>query len=233
MDRAGPLFPSSWTSKLEIAGLVSGANTLHPRPDYLAQAGVFDEILKAASPVFEKSTEDGVRFRIYKVGSLEVRTTQERGNEEIVGAVFSSRGASTKGSQIQSIMQDDKLVKVTEYVEARGRYYVVMETEQGNVILTEKLRDAMPSWEENPADVTDRNSLAKVTFSLACRSAGVTVGDVRAYKDKQESSKSSKCYAHDAFKLVARRVDLRSGARQVLKSEGEWRQVKAADWRQH
>jgi len=234
MDHAGPLFPSSWTSKLEIASArLSGASTLHPRPDYLAQSGAFDEVLRSASPLFEKTTEDGLCFRIYRVGSLEVRTTQEHDSNEIVGAIFSTKDASKKGSQVQNIPQDDKLVKVTEYVEARGRYYVVLETEQGNMILTEKLKDGTFSWEENPADVMDRNSLAKVTFTQGCRGAGVLVGDVRAYKDKQVAGKSSKCYAHDAFKLVARRVDLKSGPRPVFKSEGDWRQVKAADWRQH
>jgi len=236
MDRAGPLFPSSWTSKLEIAGgSLSGAAVLHPRPDYQAEAGVFDDVLKSASPTFEKSTEDGVHFRIYRVGSLEVRTTQENDSKENVGAVFSvcpPKDASAKGSQIRNVLQDDKLVKVTEYVEARGRYYVVVETEQGNVILTEKLRDGTVSWEENPADVMDRNSLAKVTWTLACRSAGVTVGDMRAYRAKEaDSSRSSKCYAHGAFTLVARRVDLRSGSRQAAKSEGGWRQVKVSDWK--
>jgi len=148
--------------------------------------------------------------------------------KEIVGAVFSVRKAD-KGAKVRSVLQEDKLVKATEYVEARRHCYIVLETEQGNVIVTEKMKDGTVSWEENPADVTDRNSLAKVTWTTGCRGAGITVGDMLAYKGKDASApKDNKCYAHDAFKLVARRVDRSSG--NAAKIDGAWRQVKAADW---
>lgn len=37
------------------------------------------EVLPDTAPVFEKSAEDGTVFRIYRFGTLEVRTMQERG----------------------------------------------------------------------------------------------------------------------------------------------------------
>merc|ERR1711988_1224692 len=42
------------------------------------------------------------------------------------------------------------------------QYYVVLETEAGGMIVTERLHNGTVLFhEENPADVTDRNSLAK------------------------------------------------------------------------
>jgi len=91
-DGPGPLFPSSWTPTLQIAIGKSGepaharCGSLQPRMDYLAEAKY---VLNSVAPAFHKKTEDGTSFRIYRVGSLEVRTTQEHDGEESVGIVFS------------------------------------------------------------------------------------------------------------------------------------------------
>ena len=45
----------------------------------VAQAHVFDDVMRSAAPAFDMRTEDGMRFRIYRLGSLEVRTTREPG----------------------------------------------------------------------------------------------------------------------------------------------------------
>ena len=44
-------------------------------------------------PSLDPSCHSGAIFRIYQIGSLEVRTTQENFGKEQVGVVFSSRGA--------------------------------------------------------------------------------------------------------------------------------------------
>merc|ERR1711988_1463754 len=63
--------------------------TLHRRRDYEKEAELLEEVLKTAAPVFDKSCEDGMRFRIYRIGSLEFRSTQEMFGKEKIGAVFS------------------------------------------------------------------------------------------------------------------------------------------------
>merc|ERR1712050_679366 len=97
---AGHLFPTTWTDSIEIVfgqdqGQMHGSYTqggvLQARPDYLAQADMFSDVLKSTSPVFDESTEDGSRFRIYKFGSLEVRTGQESDGKETIGAIFCVR----------------------------------------------------------------------------------------------------------------------------------------------
>eukprot|EP00972_Heterocapsa_arctica_P093000 13716328-Heterocapsa_arctica.AAC.1 len=61
-------------------------------------------------------TEDGMRFRIYRVGSIEIRTTQVHDGEEVVGAVFSVCAATAQAS-LKSIADGELIVKATQYVE--------------------------------------------------------------------------------------------------------------------
>merc|ERR1712099_132986 len=79
IDNAGSLFPSCWSSKLHARGQASKDNQpaamLHARPDYTAQAPVLEQALKTVQLTLDKNTEDGTRFRVYKIGSLQVRTT--------------------------------------------------------------------------------------------------------------------------------------------------------------
>uniref|UniRef100_A0A7S2FX52 Uncharacterized protein n=1 Tax=Alexandrium andersonii TaxID=327968 RepID=A0A7S2FX52_9DINO len=238
----GPLFPYSWNSSYEISrdSKVDGS-LLKPRPDYLAQASMFDHVLKTAKPVFDKQTEDGFRFRTYKFGTLDVRTTQEHDGEEIVGAVFSTRsvGACSSGKSAEAT---EKIVKVSEYVQAVGkdsadalarRSYLVLETSEGNVIVTEKCRDGTISWEENPEDIEDRNSLAKFIRSSPCscsKKSLVSVSDMETYKskkDKLQGSSLSACkrYVQEGFNFARGMVDRRDSG---FGSKGFWHKGKAA-----
>jgi hypothetical protein len=191
MGNAGALFPASWTSEFEIArgqkalkalaGPAAGG-ALESRPEYVAAARMFDAELRSSTPVFDQFTEDGVRFRIYRIGSLEIRTTQAHDGEEVVGAVFSIRAAAQ--ASLKSVADGEAIVNATAYVEhARGagkcggHVYYVLETREGGAIMTEQLASGKAAWQENPADLSDRNSLAKVLRSSAC--SGCQVADVR------------------------------------------------------
>lgn len=140
--------------------------------------------------MFERRTEDGMIFRIYRVGSLEVRTTQAHDQKEIVGVIFSIREKSARKVG-RTPIGTEKIIKVTEYVEkVRSdsqnkseldfKYYVALDTEKGTTIVTEQVEDAV-AWEEDAEDVEDRNSLAKVVRTACCRGAGVRVQDLRSY----------------------------------------------------
>lgn len=91
IDKAGPLFSSSWTSSFQVtsAQLEAKLPTLQARPEYLAEAGVLREALASSAAIFDKQAEDGTRFRIYRLGGLEVRSVQELEGEETIGMVFS------------------------------------------------------------------------------------------------------------------------------------------------
>merc|ERR1712066_610656 len=111
-------------------------------------------------PTFDNKTEEGIRFRVYSFGNLEVRTTQQSdlGSKEVIGVVFSSEPAAAK---IANLGQHDfsKLVKITEYVEFAndGRHsYLVFECNNGCTFLTEKLASGKATWEENPSGLEAR-----------------------------------------------------------------------------
>jgi len=223
MEDAGPLFPSSWRPAFEIArgrtpvrpaGESLQAGLLRARPDYAAEARVFEHMLKAASPVFDRSTEDGTRFRIYRFGSLEVRTTEEHGGGEAVGAVFSirvsARGSPDGAEPERRVQGHERVVKVTEYAEramdGHCRSYVVLETDQANVVATERLADGTVTWEENSQDLEDRNSLAKVIRSASRLTSRVAIQDMGEYRSKELrqadcGASPSKCkrYAQGAY----------------------------------
>ena len=88
-ENPGPAFPRSWTSNFQVehqgmsTGLVkkalrSGMVQLALNPTF--KKLITTEMLPSTAPVFEKSSEDGACFRIYRIGSLEIRTVQdERG----------------------------------------------------------------------------------------------------------------------------------------------------------
>jgi len=212
MHEPGAIFPASWTSSLAVArGHVRVSNldsrprgALVARPEYKGHAAeLLKSNLKSSAPVFDRSTEEGMRFRIYRLGSLEVRTTQALGSDEIVGAVFSIRNpTSTSGKENateeeeitfsqEPVSLEEKIIHATEFVErafvnggkpsALRRYYLVLETEAGHTIVTERLPDGTVTWEENPLEVEDRNSLAKVTRASACQ-PGVVLQDLKTYQ---------------------------------------------------
>lgn len=176
------------------------------------------EILDSASPSFEKKTEDGCVFRIYRVGSLEVRSTCEHDGEETVAAVFAVRDKMERRS-LRAPTGHEKIIKVTEYVEkiSRGvqdaevpecKYYAVLETQHGSTIVTEMIGDAV-MWDENVADLEDRNSLAKVIRTASCRGSGSTVQELRnfhsqASQQRKEASRlhRSRTYATQVYTLA-------------------------------
>mmetsp|Transcript_107455 Transcript_107455/g.269550 ORF Transcript_107455/g.269550 Transcript_107455/m.269550 type:complete len:895 (+) Transcript_107455:103-2787(+) len=214
MNDAGLLFPSSWTSSFEIehSADAAAALPLHARTDFAAEAGLLREALRFAAPVFDKCTEDGMRFRIYKIGSLQVRTLQEHAAEEAVAAVFSTRApqtvavaAASRGQASRGAKESEKIVKATEYVEraegsARFKSYVVLETEEGHFIVVEKAAVGVVPWAENPAGLDDRNSLAKVIRSKDCRDSGMTVGVIKGvYVQELVKDSSSTRFAQAVF----------------------------------
>jgi len=187
----GPLFPSSWKNYIEIERKTSSspdACMLHERPEYTAQQKMFDNVIQSTTPMFDKSSEEGLRFRVYKVGSLEVRTTQELDGKETVGAVFSitsSGGGPMQRKKGQKVDLTDTIKKVTTYVErdqqlsSRRRYYVVLETGKEKTIVTEMTDNGVIAWKEDPADLEVRNSLAKVFGTKDCGDKAITIRDMR------------------------------------------------------
>jgi hypothetical protein len=90
LSAPGSLFPHSWTPSVELSNAIEPARELQERLEYKEQEEVvLARVVKTSAPVFDKSTEDGMRFRIYRAGSLEVRTMQAHENKEAVGAIFS------------------------------------------------------------------------------------------------------------------------------------------------
>lgn len=211
----GPLFPHSWTPSLEVArGRVptgESRGALRARPEYVHQLAILF-MLKVSVPVFDKATEEGLRFRIYRFGSLEVRTTQEHGGEEVVGAVFSVRTqVPSTDARASGIEDDERIARATQYVERDidasaeapspcDHHYLLLETKEGGKILTERFSDGHLSWVDSPEDIDDRNSLAKLIRS------GVAQGciSVKALKSFRAGlvhgvSHSSKSYAKAIF----------------------------------
>merc|ERR1712032_138285 len=140
------------------------------RPDWMAQAEMFEEVLENTPPVFDKRTEEGLRYRVYRIGSIEVRTTQAVDGKEVVGAVFSKCRASNSAivsEQAQRMNGAETVVKATMHVErdrrslASRRYYVVLETETAGKIVTEMHSDATVTWKENPEKLEVRSFLSK------------------------------------------------------------------------
>jgi hypothetical protein len=231
----GELFPSSWaasvsafaSNNLPIRDLANGELRVL-RPDYKEHAGdLVETVIRSSLPVFDRVTEEGTRFRIYRVGCLEVRTSETVNSSEKVGAVFSVRNpAKSSKPELttdhgEAADTNEKIAKVTEYVErsngergnasANRRYYLVVETEAGRRILTERLSNGTVTWDEDPVSLDDRIACARVLRSSQGH-ADMVVEDVKAYrssvaKDASQAGYSSpsicKSYASTAFARVA------------------------------
>jgi hypothetical protein len=216
MDSPGVLFPGSWSSLAEVTHLPKRVpqGCLFAQVNY--QVEELRHICQSTLPIFERSTEDGLAYRIYRVGSVEVRTTQELGEQEAIGAVFSIHFPTLKSSPHRSIKEGEAITKVTEFVEANGvynarpetHYYVVIETSGGNKLVTELMPSGSVGWCENPDELDDRNSLARVTRTTDS-AAAVRVCVVKAHwqgvmqHSKSPASQSMrKQYARNVFKLA-------------------------------
>lgn len=184
MEDPGENFPASWHDTFNIAlERTAKKIALYKRIDYSAHADVWEYFLQSAESDFDKRTEDGTRFRIYRFGSLEARTTQEVGKKETLGAVFSFYPPVSTSTYGMETVENEKIVKATEYVEwaadTEHHTYIVLETEKEHFFVTEKLWDGRTTLDRAPRTLEVRNSLAKVMRSTeSCRS-GVTVKEMR------------------------------------------------------
>jgi hypothetical protein len=213
----GPLFPSTWSPAQGITNtdgrtpaLPQGA--LRPRPDYLSEG---NRLVRSAMPTFDKTTEDGTNFRIYQVGTLEIRTTQVQDGEEQTGAVFSKVAVSTAVTtpdNCRTVARTDKVVKALEYVERAGvekrelNYFVVLKTEEGDAIVTEKLLDGKVTWVENPEGLEARSSTARVIRAADWSGKQFTVADLKRFQNDARTAgpaKRSDCksFADSVFQL--------------------------------
>uniref|UniRef100_A0A7S1LMS8 Uncharacterized protein n=1 Tax=Alexandrium catenella TaxID=2925 RepID=A0A7S1LMS8_ALECA len=223
----GSLFPASWATSFEVAKSEADGKELHARSDYMAAAMVFEQALRAASPVFEKTAEDGMRFRIYRFGSVEVRSTQEHEGKEVIGAIFSVRTAKKVAPRTNTV-DHEVVVRVSEYVEAgegamASRSYVVLETASGARVVSEKRADGSVAWEVEPKDLEDRNSLAKLVRTAELGEAA-PAGELRAVLAEQAVEGAlpveRKQFAQGAFCMAAN-LEFASGFRSPAKS-GKW-----------
>mmetsp|Transcript_135647 Transcript_135647/g.253460 ORF Transcript_135647/g.253460 Transcript_135647/m.253460 type:complete len:656 (-) Transcript_135647:80-2047(-) len=228
----GSLFPASWKPSVEIKAEAADKTHSHlrPRPEYKGCSQKFDHVLKSVMPVFDRCTEEFVRFRIYHIGSLEVRTTQEPNRKEIIGAVFSMDGQDQeKHMSGKAIDESEKIAKVIEYVEKAEdgrRSYVELVTEQGNKILTEKLSTGIITWLENPVDLEDRNSLAKVVRAGDCRSLAESVSFIKALIKRESVEADSSCSKRKQYAqaLYARVMG------EPKKDTGFWKEENGEAW---
>jgi len=228
VDNPGALFPASWAPSCEVsagdASLdVRSQGTLQLRPNFKGEGAVLlQQVLTTSVPIFDRMTEEGLRFLMYRLGSLEVRTTQGLNGEESIGAVFSicKSLASMTAHMCQPVQEQEKIVSAVEYVEQTcvvtddgpifsHHYFVVLNTENNKKIVTEQLSDGTVRWTESSANQVDRCSLAKVTRTTeSC--IGMTVKDLKAHQqlgslaNGKASSSAGRRYAQKVFDLTSK-----------------------------
>lgn len=196
VGNAGHDFPRSWTSRFQIEkdGLApkteasNKTGLVKVEIDKAYSASLVRDVLPTAAPEFQEKTEDGTCFRIYKIGSLEIRTTQERFAEEQIGVVYSSRAPTWNlAATSQELSEREKVVECKVFLEAAEgdvvgkqphHLYMVCITANKNVIVTEKLANGSTFFLVNPKSLEDRNSLAKQLFKSDCVEQA-TVKDVK------------------------------------------------------
>lgn len=226
----GVEFPRCWTSRFQIeqegrfaASAPAKLGLVKVEVDDTFERILTRDILPAAAPEFHRSTEDGTVFRIYKIGSLEVRSTQDLEGNEKIGAVFSNRAPGTEmkpGSMSNVAREGEKMVQGKVYIEAMEseqegvaacNFYVVLETEAKNFIVTEKLQNGTTTWVVNPSNLEDRNSLARLLFSVDSKD-NICVSDVKQVQASHSqpaqqgtTSSNRKGYAKAIFKAISGR----------------------------
>lgn len=196
VGNAGHDFPRSWTSRFQIEkdGLAAKTEASNKTGlvkveiDKAYSASLVRDVLPTAAPEFQEKTEDGTCFCIYKIGSLEIRTTQERFAEEQIGVVYSSRAPTWNlAATSQELSEREKVVECKVFLEAAEgdvvgkqphHLYMVCITANKNVIVTEKLANGSTIFLVNPKSLEDRNSLAKQLFKSDCVEQA-TVKDVK------------------------------------------------------
>jgi hypothetical protein len=259
INPAGPPFPPSWSCPFEPAVLPDTLlRGLQPRPDLKAEAMFY--LWQSPTPVFDKRTEDGARFRIYQTSSMEIRTVQEPQGQEVVGAVFASQAplqAATLVNQGCNDLTTTEITKVTLYVEeaekaplvsqtqsstsAKFRFFVVLENDNGDVATAEKFGQEKASWAEKPLGLAARLSRARVFRTVRCKGPGLVFGDVRARSiDLQDREPSGERYAQRVYKLalparekafaVLGETELRAAGHLGFRNAQAWDEGRAAAW---
>ncbi|CAK0890848.1 unnamed protein product [Prorocentrum cordatum] len=214
-DSVGPLFPPSWKSPIKIAGGPPDSQPAKRRLRATELEGAA-ALVGSAEAAFDEATEDGVRFRIYKVGTLEVRTIQEAGGPELVGAAF-SLAPQPRESDAAPLKDDDKIAKAVLYVEwAEGRtgfaYFTVLETGSGGVAVLQKHPDGSATWEESPPGLEARYCGAKALRTASAHPAGPVLSDARAYAARSHrtgcaaSASVRRRFAEGALDMARRRA---------------------------
>lgn len=178
----GPLFPSSWKGSMEIVG--RHVENLRVRRSF-SQADIQALLVSSkVVPVFRNIAEDGMHFHIYSCGAWEVRTIQWK--SKVVASVFSS-DANSSPSALGTPCDADKVVKVTTYVEmdretTSHRFFVVLETAHGHLVVTEQQQDGQSTWDERCEALDARCAFAKTLYFADCTGTGVRVRDVLAWR---------------------------------------------------
>jgi len=106
IGNAGHKFPSSWSFSNEL--VPDSGLRRHPCGHQKVDPGT----LRSATVVFDKKTEDGLRFRIYRHDNIEVRTVTDLKGAESIGAAFSTQecgSAPIEGGE----KRDARPIKVT------------------------------------------------------------------------------------------------------------------------
>ncbi|CAJ1395203.1 unnamed protein product [Effrenium voratum] len=185
VGNAGQDFPRNWTSRFQIEkdghstkpGLTTNAGLNKVELEDAFAVKLVKEVLPNAAPDFQKSTEDGAVFRIYRIGSLEIRTTQEKFGPEKVGVVYSGCTPTwNMASAAVDLPEREKLQEIKIFLEAAEEasdkqpyhFYVVCHTVKKNIIVTERLANGSTTFVVNPKNLEDRNSLAKHMFKADC-----------------------------------------------------------------
>merc|ERR1712083_385948 len=114
--------------------------------------------------------------------------------KEITEAAYSSLTqlqSNTLQSYGSTVARTDKIVKAVEYVESTDTHYhffVVLETDQRDMIVTEKRKDHTLAWIENPEDIERRVSLSKTICVVSCEHQNITVSDMEYHRSQESQS---------------------------------------------
>lgn len=239
----GPLFPSAWKPTFSMhfargASVAAGGDAARGRHLVEVECSAKTaEVPGTQKPTFDRTTEDGVRFRVYRQGALEVRTIQqEEGEEERVGVVFEvgrpapladhhpvikatefvmsgeGHACARVGAGAPSRRGEQGLTEDQEDARNEGEqiphrqlyhFFVVYETDLGDVILAEQHAGSAHFWEENPVDVEERYACARVLRVADASGSSTTVGQLRNQcQELAAATLSSRRYAQRAFELA-------------------------------
>lgn len=229
----GTLFPSSWASHIDVTNAESCIvhKILQLPSDHTLQP----DLLKSKTPTFQKKTEDGTTFSIYRLANVEIRTSQTL-DGTTVRVVYSLRNAGSAPSETAAAGYE-RVVKVTEYVDntqavvnidGKGvyKYFAVVETEKGFKIVTERTTDTV-TWVENELGLEERTSLAKVIRSADCSASGTIVQDLerhRANALQQRNVDDGRTYATGVY--IISLGGMHGVAREVERRQKEWANFK-------